>query len=52
MTNLKTLRFEKTPGPPQDFRFHITYFLFDPDTAHITAVIDWEMCGVGDRHLG
>ena len=24
------LRFEKTPGQPQDFRFHITYFLFDP----------------------
>jgi hypothetical protein len=24
------LRFEKTPGAPQDFRFHITYFLFDP----------------------
>lgn len=23
------LRFEKTPGQPQDFRFHITYFLFD-----------------------
>ena len=26
------LRFEKTPGAPQDFRFHITYFLFDPDS--------------------
>lgn len=26
------LRFEKTPGQPQDFRFHITYFLFDPGT--------------------
>ena len=24
------LRFEKTPGQPQDFRFHISYFLFDP----------------------
>ena len=24
------LRFEKTPGQPQDFRFFITYFLFDP----------------------
>ncbi|HZX76730.1 hypothetical protein [Lysobacter sp.] len=22
--------FEKTPGSPQEFRFHITYFLFDP----------------------
>ena len=26
------LRFEKTSGAPQDFRFHITYFLFDPDS--------------------
>ena len=26
------LRFEKTPGQPQDFRFFITYFLFDPGT--------------------
>ena len=24
------LRFEKTAGQPQDFRFDITYFLFDP----------------------
>ena len=26
------LRFEKTPGQPQDFRFFITYFLFDAGT--------------------
>ena len=26
------LRFEKTPGAPQDFLFHIASFLFDPDS--------------------
>lgn len=25
-------------------------FLVDPHTGSITAILDWEMCGVGDRH--